>query len=123
MQNNDLNIRAARAMGWELRKHKTMDYNVWVLSCSDAPLEIKSLIYSCDPEAYYIKEYDIHFDTSYDWAMLLVKECNKIDLYRVIEEILFEKLGFTPASHFIYEWLIDATPQQISEAALTVLEE
>lgn len=112
----ELNIRAAKCLGYKLSpKHE----HVWI-----TPDGI-SLVH----------EVDFKFTTSYDWAMLGVKEVLKTEsspklfcaLYRIKE---FEKQFNQPDEPnytsewewYMTSWLFSFKPEQIAQACVEVLE-
>ena len=65
--------------------------------------------------SFYLK--DMHFHDSYDWAMLLVKECfNKLKKKKASDKFVIMLIVGHLETHFLL-----ATPHQISQACLEVL--
>lgn len=103
---NDFNKRCAEALGWTPEELGNGDMVYWQpLKSSDEAHEIKLM----------------HFHDSYDWAMLLVKECHRSKLYHKVKEVL-KAQDRECGSFNTFSWFVGATPQQISQAALEVLE-
>ena len=121
---NHLNERAAKALKWRHESYPKHGF--------DVPMNIRKM-FRLSEEADVIRVGSLLFDSSYDWAMLLVAECNK-RMYGLEEYIvaLSKKLGYSALPKYYYgeditydncvEEMLSATPAQISEAALTVLE-
>ena len=99
---NDINIRAAKALGCSID-------NVHGVYVGDSPLNAFYLTSS----RQWIKINELRFTTSYDWAMLGVKLIPK-DRRHQFEEALSKLVPDT-------YWMWDATPEQITQAWVEVL--
>lgn len=115
--NEELNIRAAKALGWRPSSNMTM-----------AVLNGIAHGHICgyvDPKTdtnYLFSE--LLFDTSYDWAMLLVKECEKLmamDEFSSALVRIIKSLNDNMSIGQLGDVLL-ATPEQITQAAVEVLE-
>jgi len=97
----------------------TNDLNKRCASLCLEPDDGMDVFYWSDITGRFTHYEDMHFHDSYDWAMLLVAECvskspkeKRWETIKTIEEILQRKFGCP---------VLWATPQQISEACLEVL--
>jgi hypothetical protein len=108
----EFNKSCALVLGWEClggQKHNPM--------------------YSC-PERFAlfgsINLSSMHFHDSYDWAMLLVRECDRRGKLESLVNILAADYGTVKNREFEISKFVSKifmlTPQQIAQAALTVLE-
>ncbi len=111
MDKENLNVRAAKALGWtHFNDHPTTQ---WMIP-SDFARE-----HQHTPTSY---DSDLQFTTSYDWAMWGVKACDKPDLlfdWRCKLDDLMKLDGefLEDRSH---AWL--ATPEQITKAWVEILD-
>lgn len=104
-----MNVRAAKALGWFVREHKTGAINIWVDENS-SPIEAQNLF--VDNRSYYLFEDDtLRFTTSYDWAMLGVKKLTTNQLV----SYMFKLCGLMAVKLGIDNLL------EISETSLTIL--
>jgi len=117
---NDLNIRAAKCLGW---KHYTINRHLWRVD--HGLVAITGCPYGAESK-------DLKFTTSYDWAMLGVKELLKL------EHIANDDEEYGPYSDFmdalseadglglsIYQRdyvAFQSTPEEITKAWAEVLE-
>jgi len=113
---NDFNKRRAEALGWEYENHKDCG-EVFAVPIKHRDWFIKTVHSSFG--GFRIAIIDMKFHTSYDWAMLLVKECLEKGLskFDVFFGVIYAIDSCGSELDFLY-----ATPLQISTAALEVLE-
>ncbi len=111
---SDLNIRAAKALGW-----KKDDI---ALNCFRVPRELNTSITNDLMPARTMK-----FTTSYDWAMLGLKEFPDGE-WHLIAERLLNSFGDSilstadPLNYHSIRDLFQLTPEQITQAWVEVLE-
>lgn len=98
---DDLNIRAAKALGWEhYTDHPTTQ---WMIPCDWAREHVKT------PTTY---DSDLKFTTSYDWAMLGVSKIEDLNI----------PYGELEAYYSVIHSSKTATPKEITQAWVEVLE-
>jgi hypothetical protein len=98
---SDLNIRAAKALGWVVFKERA--------DCFHVPEALNTSVTNNIMPVRTMK-----FTTSYDWAMLGVKKINDAVVVNEFYDTLWGNIEF---GH-----VLDATPEQITQAWVEVLE-
>jgi len=95
----------------------TNDLNKRCASLCLEPDDGMDVFYWSDITGRFTHYEDMHFHDSYDWAMLLVAKCDELGVSRY--DITLKMLkGYSES----WPDLMFQTPQQISEACLSVLE-
>jgi len=113
---DDLNVRAAKCLGWSYQP------------CKDDCYEAHHGVFYDNNNKMYAK-IDLKFTTSYDWAMLGVKEIAKKSERRIHYNSLLNELwcDFYDNDDTIYptffSYILSLTPEQITQAWVEVLEQ
>jgi len=122
---DEFNKRCAEVLGWKLKEVTIELENPF----SDQMEEETGMFYHKDGDlvshpynistpyttSKYIEQGQPRFHDSYDWAMLLVKECD-LEQYNHCNKIIHDMERLTHKKPFV------PTPHQIAQAALEVLE-
>lgn len=120
-KDNDLNIRAAKALGWEYENHKDCG-EVFIVSDEHSLWFIENVRISFG--GFRVPFGNLMFPTSYDWAMLGLDEINNCRDDKIFSNKLrcvVGNLEQDPVVEDIY-YSFQATPAQITEAWVQVLE-
>jgi len=130
----ELNIRAAKALGWKLREDKPMAWRVWY--DLNGKTLLKDNLFVFDVEEHYgyyrpLTDRDtLNFTTSYDWAMLGVNSLDHSQLLSYVfkligqltQEIDIDELFKASDIMHIY-LLLKKSPLSMTQAWVEVLEE